>query len=280
MRRKEMKLSYSSCKDFTMCKRKFWWSYIAGLELIEKPMPMLMGSIMSQHLDAIHSKDNPPIAYDWTHHIIEEAAMPIQLHGLRGLIKGYAEKFGEMKGSTQVEFEWREDGFPRVHGYMDMTYHNTIGYEMKYTARQEAYSKFAIQDQLATYFLGNGAIERITLRAILVPQLRQGRNEAPEDYEERVYQDFLHRPGYYVKDTNYWKEEFNYIELKIKLQMIAQDIYRYLEAGTIDAFYQSNGPNTCFGDTTGRATINCPYLSICVNGVVSEGMYQKRQRRW
>jgi len=279
IRRKEIRLSYSSCRDFTTCKRKFWWSYIAGIEPIDLPLPMMLGRILSDHLDLIHNKypstDFP--VYDWSQHKKDDDGnMWPQFHALRGLIKGYIEKYGEMKGDTQFHFDWVEDGYPRLHGFIDLKYLKTMDYEFKYTSRQEAYTKFAVQDQLGTYFLGDKEAERITVRAILMPQLRQGKNESPLEYEERVYQDFLARPKFYVKDMNYWREEFNYFELKTKVQMIANDIIRYLELGGIEAFYQSNGPSTCYGDTTGKATSNCAYLDICVNGVVSEQIYRKR----
>jgi hypothetical protein len=125
-------------------------------------------------------------------------------------------------------------------------------------------------------------LQRITLRAIRVPELRQGRRETLRDYKDRVYHDFKSRPLYYVKDTSFWRNEFNYLEYKEKIKQVRDDIRRYIEFGGKEAFYQSNGPSTCFGDTTGKATSTCPFLEICESGLDGERLvllYEQRSKK-
>ena len=51
IKRNEMELSYSSMNNWGRCKHKYYLSNIRGLELVEKPIRMLAGSIMSECLD-------------------------------------------------------------------------------------------------------------------------------------------------------------------------------------------------------------------------------------
>lgn len=287
IRRNEPTLSYSTIRD-SFCKRKLYYSYICGIELIVKPLPMRLGEIAGKYLDYLHNQIQSTPPTNFPPSIVpyfiklkdEDGNLPIQIEALIGLFQGYHEKeFDSTKGQTQAYFQWMEEGYPQIHGYIDLV-EETWGYEFKYSSRPEIYnSKFIVQDQIATYFLGDPSLERITLRAIQVPQLRLGKNETHENYRERVHQDFLSRPLYYIKDYNFWRSEFNYDELREKYKMIANEILGFIELGGKKYFYQSNSPNTCFGETTGTGISNCEYLDICNSGVVSDQIYKKREVR-
>jgi len=305
LRRNELTLSYSTIRN-SICKRKLYWSYIAGIQLIIKPLPMRLGEIAGEFLNDFHSQptEKPPNGYKWCKygnhwHILgasynckegiklddlkdSEGNLPYQIMAMLGLFKGYKEKeFNSMKGIVQARFEWFEEGYPHIIGYMDLKTYDKIGYEFKYSSRPDAYKeKFIIQDQVATYFLGNPTLKRITVRAIQVPQLKLAKNEGLEDYRDRVYQDFLNRPLHYINDTSFWRNEFNYDEIREKYKMIANEIQRFIEMGGMKYFYQSNGPNTCFGETMGTAVSNCEYLQICESGVVSDQLYKRREIKY
>lgn len=51
-------MSYSSMKDWASCRRRYYYSYVKGIQL--KPehqnVRMLAGSIMSEILDEVHKK--------------------------------------------------------------------------------------------------------------------------------------------------------------------------------------------------------------------------------
>jgi hypothetical protein len=280
IRHNEPTLSYSTIKD-SICKRKLYHSYIQGIQLIVKPLPMKLGEIASNFIDYLHSSkhvESPNL--DKLRD--SEGNLPYQVMAMLGLFKGYKEKeFDTMKGITQSYFKWSEDGYPIIHGYMDLEiYDESIGYEFKYSARPDAYkSKFIIQDQISTYFMGNPSLKRITMRVIQVPQLKLSKNESLIDYRDRVYRDFLARPMYYIHDTSFWRNEFDYDQLREKYKMIASEIQRYIEMGGMKYFYQSNGPQTCFGEGTGKGISVCEYLKICESGVVSDQLYKKREAR-
>lgn len=279
IRRLEPTLSYSTIRD-SFCKRKLWLSYVAGYQLKIKPLPMRLGILASDFLNYYHDREEKSSFPSLSQFENEEGVLPSQIAAMVGLFRGYtAKKFDTMKGTVQPYFKWREDGYPIIHGYGDLAiYEGKIGYEFKYTKRPDAYStKFIVQDQIATQFLGMPSIERITLRAIHVPDLRLAKNESIEEYTQRVMQDFISRPLHYIHDISFWRSEFNYDELREKYKMISQEILRYIEMGGMKYFFQSNGPNTCFGDTTGMAVNNCEYLDVCTSGVVSEQIYKKRE---
>jgi len=281
IRRHEPILSYSTIKN-SFCKRKLYLSYICGYELIVKPLPMKLGEVAGKYLDYLHSKDSPP-TFDNSFLLPlrdDEGNFPVQIAAIMGLFNGYKKKeFDSMKGKTQSHFRWMEDGYPIIHGFMDlMIYDEKMGYEFKYTKKPETYSsKFIMQDQIGSYFLGNSKIERITVRAIQVPELKLAKNETIEDYTERVTKDFISRPLHYIHDTSFWRSEFNYDEIREKYKMIANEILRYIEMGGQKYFYQSNSPQTCFGEGTGVGISNCEYLTLCESGVVSDQIYRKRE---
>jgi len=282
IRRNEPTLSYSTIRD-SFCKRKLYWSYIAGIQLVIKPLPMKLGEIAGQILNLLHNGETTLIeTFNLDSLKDGDGNLPFQIMAMLGLFKGYKEReFNSIKGITQSRFEWREEGYPHIIGYMDLKTYDKIGYEFKYSSKPDAYKeKFIIQDQVATYFLGNPTLERITVRAIQVPQLKLAKNESLENYRDRVHQDFLTRPLHYINDTSFWRNEFNYDEIREKYKMIANEIQRFIEMGGLRFFYQSNGPNTCFGDTTGTMMSNCQYLQICESGVVSDQLYRKRISIW
>ena len=281
IRRNEPTLSYSTIRD-SFCKRKLYWSYIAGIQLVIKPLPMKLGEIAGNILNFLHTEQEISGWYPDLDSLKDtDGNLPFQIMAMLGLFKGYKEKeFDTVKGITQSRFEWREEGYPHIIGYMDLKTYDKIGYEFKYSSKPDAYKeKFIVQDQVATYFLGNPTLERITVRAIQVPQLRLAKNESLEDYQDRVYQDFLNRPLHYINDTSFFRNEFNYDEIREKYKMIANEIQRFIELGGMKYFYQSNSPQTCFGEGTGTMVSNCPYLQICESGVVSDQLYRKRELR-
>lgn len=263
-------------KDFT-CPRRFYHSHYQGLEPIEKALPLDMGSCADGLLQLIHGGEgiSAKTFIDYFEPLMDdrEELRPWQ-YAMWGLFEGYVERgYGDMKGECQVPFTWFLDGYPRIKGYADLvlTHEYHIGYEFKYTSRVESYNKFTVSQQLGCYFLGLPDLQRITLRAIAVPQLKQGKNESGADYRDRVKADFLARPGHYINDANYWRSEFDLEAVKERARRIAQSIHSFANEG-INGFYQVIGPETCF--TPSR----CNYLSICESGVVSETIYKCREK--
>jgi len=293
IRVKEPTLSYSSMQTF-ICPRKFWLGHIGGYEAVEKPMPMRLGGLASDILDQLHSKiplvDNATIGdlvvgfsgkNGFT--LDDEGFYPFQVEALHSVFRAYINlnKHAE-KGTTQAKFSWHEDGYPEVIGFIDMlNYQDYIGWEFKYTQKDDAYTKFTLQDQLSTYFLAHPKVQRFTVRTILNPvgTIKLSKNEKIDIYRDRVYQDALARPRHYFKDQSYFRNEFDLEQHKAKIRGIADDILRYIEKGQGDmnAFYQKNTPYTCFLQSGNGPAGHCEFLKACETGVISETLYKRRE---
>ncbi len=281
-RRHEMSVSYSMMRDFCQCKRRYYWRYQQGMEVIEKAIPLRRGSIVSVIVDKLHSvtldskavsefiealltplKDDEGMLYPW-------------LHAIWGVMQAYHDTGKDAeKGQTQKEFRYHEPDLPEIHGFMDFMpdVPNTVAYEFKYTEKPDAYTKFTLQDQLTTYFLANPDLQRFTCRTITTPYLRMGKNESGATYRERVYDDATKRKDHYYIDRHYWRSEFDLDAHRAKIKCIVADINRYLDlGGGIEQFYQTIHPATCFMPQP------CDYLSICENGIVSDQIYRQKPK--
>lgn len=290
IRSNEPSLSYSSMQTF-ICPRKFWFHYIVGYEAIEKPLPMRLGGLCSKVLDKLHSKKLNLGKVKISDLIFEELKewgvdvngyYPYQVEALLSVLQAYVDmdKHAE-KGSTQQHFTWREEGLPEVNGYCDnIQYEGYIGWEYKYTQKPDAYTRFTLQDQLSTYFLGFPKIQRFTVRTFLNPigTIKLSKNESISIYRDRVFQDVLVRPRHYFQDQSYFRSEFDLEAHKIKLRCIANDILRYIEfgGGHMLSFRQVNTPYTCFLQSEAGSPSPCEYLPICETGVISETLFKRR----
>jgi hypothetical protein len=297
MRANQPRLSYSAMQSF-ICPRKFYLGRIAGYESVDKPLPMRLGGMVSDILDELHSanldlgKVNIKEKYTltmylekWRWGFDEAGALPHQVEAVFSVLQGYVDLgYHAIKGKTQAKFSWKQEGYPQVDGYIDMLqYDDYIGWEFKYTQKDEAYTKFTLQDQLTTYFLAHPKVERFTVRTILNPSgtIKLGKNELIDVYRDRVYQDVLARPRHYFKDRSYWRNEFDYVAFKAKIRGIANDILSYLEIGKGDmnAFYQKNTPYTCYLQGEAGPPGPCEFLNICDSGVISETLYRRVEEK-
>jgi len=266
-------LSFSAIRSFAQCHRRFYWAYIEGLERIDKPIRMLMGEIASKCLRDIHEFKGDQLSTILAEYQGDEEVTK-ELAALMGSFLAYREMYSDIKGKAEYEFKWKEDELT-VHGFVDLAnkflddglpYH---GWEFKYTNRPGNYSKFNLSSQLGTYFLGVPTLKVITVRLIQVPELRPAKDETMDEYSERVYQDVKRRPKHYINDTKYWREEFNYEEIKFRIKRIVKDIKNYAKLG-MKSYYQNE--MACFWPS------QCDYYNICESGVVSESLYKRRDK--
>lgn len=260
---------------------------------------MLAGSIMSEILDEIHKQTEDShgtsdvqsrvkvVVDKYTNKFaplgMEKPEIPLELSKIRAMAKAYlCSHYAEEKGDTQSESLWREADYPAVHGFLDML-NKSWAYEFKYTSNPEWYgSKFAVSDQLACYFLGVSDLQRITLRAILVPTLRPKKDEPQEAYEQRIVEDFNRQSQHYIVDRNYFRTEFanDMVEVKEKARYMVHEISDAVESmsgGGIYSFWQNKA--SCFRPRP------CQYLPLCetevgglINQAILETQYTQRKK--
>lgn len=279
IKRKTPDMSYSSMRDYTTCRRKYYLGNIQGVERIKLPVRMAMGSIASGCTDIIHDSVNPgrdfhPAIEAYKKEFTElEYEIPDELIKIEGFMEAYQElAVSKEKGRTQYHWKMSDLDGVSVHGYMDLVIdtdeNGGYGYEFKYTGKPASYTKFTVMDQVGLYFLGS-TLERIVIRCLQVPQLRSGKKEAPSEFKKRVTNDVLARPKHYVVDTSYWRHEFDLEGIKARVNVIGKEIGELLQHG-VDFFYQTGDRGRCF---------DCWYLDICSTGVISDTLYKKRERR-
>lgn len=282
IRNNEPPLSYSSIVDYTACKKKYYFSTIMGLQIIDPGWPRLIGKLFSDACDKIHDRQFEGHLTDdlllghIKPYIPADDVTPDALLNLQGLILGYTElnKEGPF-GHPQFEFRWNEDGYPKVHGYIDMPQYldggsPTIAYEIKTTQRPDSYSKFIVQDQLATYFIGLPSLQRMVLRVVLRPMFRLGRKESNTDMINRVKNDIIKMPKKYITDISYWRSEFDLQETKKRARRISNEMLELIEYNDDWVFYPTSNRMTCITPS------QCDYLSICQSGVISDTIFKKR----
>jgi hypothetical protein len=253
-------------------------SWIEGLKLIDPTVRLIMGKIASQVLGEVHKKEGSiNEAFDiikayqdkFKDLSFDKSEIPRELLLMEGFFLAYCTLvYAELKGETEKEFIFQEPEYPRVHGFTDLVcLDGTAGYEFKYSASPEFYmKKFIMEPQLGIYFLGNPELQRITVRALRVPNFKKGKEETKEDFVSRVKKDVLRQPNHYIMEMSFWRNEFDLELLKEKLRLTAQEMYSL--GSDKEKYYQTSNRDNCF---------KCQFIDVCSSGVVSKTIYKKRE---
>jgi hypothetical protein len=263
-------LSHSGVNHFLRCPRQYYLSNIKGLQLIEQNHSDALK--IGRYVDAALTVE-PDIAIQekyknelWV--VKAQAILTVFNNLFPVVLSGY---------TGQREFYWQEDGYPQVHGFVDLTTRNHF-IELKCASRPEYYTNpYWVHDQMGTYFLSNPNYGYGVVWAIRVPQLKQSgnfRDESLEDYKDRCVRDMLKRPAYYFpgysKETKsfgvmFYRSEFDMDAIKKRYKWIAGQIRKCVQA---DYWYQNR--------TQCLYPFKCDYLNICETGGISEDLYTYR----
>ncbi len=198
-----------------------------------------------------------------------------------------------MNYNGQREFHYQEDGYPQIHGFIDLEANDKSHFiELKVGKNPNFYTNpFWMRSQLGTYFLSNPEYKYGIVWAIKVPQLKrtgQYKDESLEDYKDRCVRVMLAHPTDYFpgydKDTNTFgvkfyrtafdiKEDENQYEmsldgLKKRYQMVAWQIQKCAE----EEYWYPNG-NACLHP------FECNYKRVCESGKISDSIYEYREKK-
>jgi hypothetical protein len=266
----EPTLSYSGVKHFLRCQRQYYLSNIKGLQLNEQYQSDALK--IGRYVDAALTAE-PDIA------IQEKYKNELWVVKAQAILTASNNLFPEVLSGYigQREFYWQEDGYPQVHGFIDLAAHNHF-VELKCASRPEFYTNpYWIQDQMGTYFLSNPNYEYGIVWAIRVPQLKQSgnfRDESLEDYKDRCVRDMLKRPAYYFPGyskeaksfgVKFYRSEFDLDSLKQRYKWVAKQIRECVQS---DYCYQNR--------TQCLYPYKCDYLNICETGGICEDLYTYR----
>ena len=269
-------LSHSSMENYVACRRRFYYSFFLGLQNAQKKAPLYVGSACHEVLELVHAStvypdvremfiqrympDDPYADYDMSNSVIAASA----------LMQVYVEsELNRPKGETEVQ--WVLDDPPMI-GYVDMV-EGKAGFEWKIASKPDYYTKYTMEEQLCTYFLGIPELEKMHTRILIKPKLRRGKNESTEEYEERCKDDIRRRPSHYLHEDTYYRHEFDIPECLRKVKYVHAEIMRLLNSDDtiMESFYQNK--NVCL------SPFACDYLSICqAHGIISDELYVCRDK--
>jgi len=263
-------MSYSSVNHFLRCPRQYYLSNIKGLQLNEQYQSdaLKIGKYVDGALTVTPDIEIP-----------EKYKNELWVVKAQAILTVFNNLFPEVlsRYTGQGEFYWQEDGYPQVHGFVDLATRNHF-IELKCASRPEFYTNsYWIHDQMGTYFLSNPNYDYGVVWAIRVPQLKQSgnfRDESLEDYKDRCARDMLKRPAYYFpgysKKTKsfgvkFYRSEFDMDAIEKRYKWIAGQIRKCVQA---DYWYQNR--------TQCLYPFKCDYLNICETGGISEDLYTYR----
>lgn len=288
MKKESIRLSYSSMSSFLLCRRKFYWSYMMGLELIELPEALRLGKAFHEFLEKFYITTKGLTAHieNIVSNVEAVKLKDLEFGKIQGelLILGFMLAYDELCSKMaykQIDYrlggvpehfwEWvSEDELITLNGYVDL-YHKNSNYiaEFKYTSNPTNYNIFSMRNQLALYFLGTDC-DKAIVRTFRKPYSTRKKDILCGAVVAKVKEDVLARPKYYINDTIYYRQEFETIikdEVIPRVKLIVSEIRNCLKSDDpVHQFYQNIGYHCD----------DCMYIHICKTGGVPESLYQKR----
>ena len=170
----------------------------------------------------------------------------------------------------------------KIKGFYDRKYEKYF-VEDKLSARPDNYlDVWFIQSQIGAYFLADPSLEYCIMEIARVPDLKSvGRfkEESPEQYEERAYQDIISRPSFYFlgwdKETKrygkkYYRSEFDLESIRDRFRIVSIMIH---DCAGFNGFYRND--RCCSAILPG---IPCEMKAICRSGNMSEEVFKIKNK--
>jgi len=286
-------LSQSTVGDFVICPYLYYLKNIRGIVVKDSQMSaaVKMGKLWDSVLQADMGDSTISLKQ-----IIDDYEIPdINIAKVKALFRAY-KALGitiETGGVLQAEFDNTIE-IPgiysdysvavKIKGFFDRKYDKYF-VENKLSSRPDNYlDPFFIQSQVGAYFLSDDKLEYCIMEVARVPDLKsigKFKDEAPEEHEERCYQDIISRPAFYFlgwdKDSRMYGKKYRRGEFDIdgiKKRFRAVDIMIH-DLQAYDGWYKND--KACGAILPG---IPCDMKSICRYGNMSETMYEVKKKRF
>ena len=280
-------LSYSSVQDYLTCHHLYYLKAIRGIQTHDHSKSpalkcgVLWDAVLSKHLDGLNRNTGKP--YDIPEIIKQYEIDPRDVAKIRGLYRAY--KLLEIE--TEPEYTLQSKIFTQINdisitGYYDRKYLNHFA-ENKMSGSPDWYlDPYFIQSQIGTYFLADPKLEYCIMEIVRNPGLKSTKNnkdEDPEVYGERVYQDAISRPSHYFigydskthrYGKKYFRSEFDLVEIGDRFMHVYREIY---QAQRADGWYKND--RVCNNILPG---IQCDMLALCRHNNFNESVYKIRER--
>ena len=281
MKKKLPFISYSRLTDFIACRRKYYHGVVEGLQVKAEhlPEPIKLGRAWDAFIHHLHDEN-----FDHLAGIQSRQLSPEQTAKISALMRSYKELEVSVDKEGLVGCQYKIHapiGTTNIIGFVDRAYENCI-VETKLSSRPDFYQqKENVAYQLGTYFLGNEAWKYGIVEIVRAPTLRTGQgryqDEDPEEFENRIFSDIVSRPGFYfvgwdrktkTYGVKFWRSEFDLDEIFRTYRDVLQEIQRAAQEGS-----RWRNKLACHVPTP------CPYLPIKRTGVISEEIYERRQKK-
>lgn len=276
-------VSHTTVSDLMHCPMKVYYTQVLGVRARDEHLPtaVKMGKCIDKFLD-LRATGHPEFALVSD---IEQMARELGLYDdaiarIVAIMRAFL-ALGiviEPGAKTQPEIVTiLRNG--KLIAHLDRLYPNHM-VESKFTGRPETYlDAFNISHQVGTYFLSSPSADYCIMEVIQVPQQRMGKDESPEQFEQRIYSDIMLRPGHYFKGYDattkrfgkkFWRSEFNLADLKLQYENQLDELYwRTL--------------NNNWSELPSRIMCDLPtpcwYKAICQTGGVSSEMYDVSRKQ-
>jgi hypothetical protein len=277
MKRRLPSISYSRLRDFIHCKLRYRHGVIEGFKVRTEQQPEAMK--LGKAWDSI-TRSRYASKYDYTEEINSLLLSPEQAAKINALNRAFIDLEVTLNKDSLLGCQYKVTTQilnTNLVGFVDRSYQDYI-IESKLSARPDFYTrKENVTYQLGTYFLCNEAWDYAIVEITRVPSLKIKDGEDAQAYEQRIYGDILARPGFYFRGwdrktrtfgTKFWRSEFDPEEIHSTFCYVTHEIRETVERG---AWYPNN--LAC------HVPAPYPYLPIKRSGVVSEEIFEKRQRK-
>lgn len=281
-------VSHTTVSDLMHCPMAVYYTQVLGVRARDEHLPtaVKMGKCIDKFLDEYSQIDSHNIAKFGIIKSIGNMAQSLGLYDdaiarIVAIMRAFL-AIGiviEPGAKTQPEIVTTlRNG--KLAAHLDRLYPNHM-VESKFTSRPDTYlDVFNISHQVGTYFLSAPEAQYCIMEVIQVPQQKLGKNETPEQFEQRIYSDIMLRPGSYFKgyqaDTKrfgskkFWRSEFNLADLKLQYENQLDELYwRTLNNNW------SERPSRIMCDLP----TPCWYKSICQTGGISDEMYDVSRKQ-
>jgi hypothetical protein len=261
----------------------YYYQDILGTQSIEPNLAMTLGSLLHCRLHLLHAdstvspniiqmcKDNSgKYVADIKHIMSDMPDVPTSVLLLKGLIKGYSQIPSlELKGQIETRVMTIEEGYS-LKSFTDLIVEDRI-YDYKYCKNPDYYTKFTCENSSGIYLLHHPKAKSITFRLIRNPELKKGKSESDDEFVERMTNDILRRPKWYVTDKTFYRSEFDFNKIKKELISMSEEITLSIDKG-MEYFRQNR--SACY------QPFMCDYLPLCESRLSPDklpGKYRKRE---
>lgn len=280
-------VSHTTVSDLMHCPMKVYYTQVLGIKAKDEHLPtaVKMGKCIDRFLDEYSRLDHSDIA---RFGIIKTVGYLAQSLGLDEASQAKVVAVMRAFVMLGIVIDKCDQTQPEIVtalrngkliAHLDRLYPNHM-VESKFTARPETYlDAFNISHQVGTYFLSAPEAQYCIMEVIQVPQQKMTAKESVEEYEQRIYDDIMLRPGHYFKGYDattkrfgkkFWRSEFNLADLKLQYENQLDELYwRTL--------------NNNWSELPSRIMCDLPtpcwYKSICRTGGISDEMYELNRKQ-